>query len=61
MNDTQLQLAQAHNLRNDMAAQAGYVVSGRIDPATQTLEPGVDEICDSITLLASFEVTAYKA
>src|SRR6266487_3563817 len=59
MNDTQLM--QAQNLRNDMATQAEYVVGGRVDPATQALEPGVDEICDSITLLASFEVTAYKA
>ena len=58
MNNTQL--IQAQNLRNDMATQAEYVVGGRIDQSTQTLEPGVDEICDNITLLVSFEVAAYK-
>jgi eukaryotic-like serine/threonine-protein kinase len=45
----------------DMATQAGYVMGGHVDPTTQTLEPGVGEICDSITLLASFEVKAYSA
>jgi serine/threonine protein kinase len=59
MNDTQLM--QAQNLRDDMATQAGYVMGGHVDPTTQTLEPGVGEICDSITLLASFEVKAYSA
>lgn len=59
MNDTQLM--QAQNLRNDMATQAGYAMGGHVDPTTQTLEPGVGEICDSITLLASFEVKAYSA
>ena len=59
MSDTQLM--QAQNLRDDMATQAGYVMGGHVDPTTQTLEPGVGEICDSITLLASFEVKAYNA
>ncbi len=59
MNDTQLM--QAQNLRDDMATQAGYVIGGHVDPTTQTLEPGVGEICDSISLLASFEVKAYNA
>ncbi len=59
MNNTQLM--QAQNMRDDMATQAGYVIGGHVDPTTQTLEPGVGEICVSITLLASFEVKAYKA
>ena len=55
------QLHHAHTLRSDMAVQAGYLVSGRIDPTTHTAEPGAQQITNDIELLASFDIKAYKA
>ncbi len=54
MND--VQLAQAQALRNDLAIQADYAVNGRIDPATQALQPSVRQTCNIIELLANFDV-----
>jgi len=59
MNDAQL--AQAQALRNDLAIQADYAVNGRVDPATQALQPSVRQICNTIELLANFDVMSYKA
>lgn len=59
MDDTHL--SQAHALRNDLVVQASYVVGGRVDPSTQVIQPGVGQICDEVSLLANFEVMAYKA
>ncbi len=55
------QLSHAHALRSDMAVQAGYLVSGRMDPTTHTAEPGAQQITNDIELLASFDIKAYKA
>jgi len=57
MND--VQLAQAQALRNDLAIQADYAVNGRIDPATQALQPSVRQTCNIIELLANFDVMPY--
>lgn len=51
----------AYTLRSDMAVQAGYLVSGRMDPTTHTAEPGAQQITNDIELLASFDIKAYKA
>jgi hypothetical protein len=59
MNDTQL--SQARTLRNDMAVQAEYVLSGGIDPATQNPIPSAGQIVNNIELLANFDVRPYKA
>jgi hypothetical protein len=59
MNDTQL--SQARTLRNDMAVQAEYVLSGGIDPATQNPIPSAGQIVNNIELLANFDVAPYKA
>ncbi len=58
MDDTHL--LQALPLRTDLATQAQYVVGGRVDPTMQVLEPSVGQICNSIALLASFDVTPFK-
>jgi hypothetical protein len=59
MNDTQL--SQAQSLRNNMAVQAEYVLSGGIDPTTQNPIPSAGQIINNIELLANFDVTPYKA
>jgi hypothetical protein len=59
MNDTQL--SQAQSLRNNMAVQAEYVLSGGIDPTTQNPIPSTGQIINNIELLANFDVTPYKA
>jgi len=51
-------LEQSQLLRNDLVVQARNVMGGRFDPTTQTLQPGVGQICDEITSLASFEVSS---
>jgi hypothetical protein len=59
MNDAQLLRARA--LRNDMAVQAEYVLSGGIDPATQAAVPSAGQIASNIELLANFDVMPFKA
>jgi ribosomal protein L29 len=59
MDDTQLGQAQA--LRNDMVVQANYVLGGRVDPATQALEPSAVQISNDIEFLASFDVMPFKS
>ncbi len=59
MDDTHL--GQARALRNDLVLQASYAIAGRVDPATQILQPGVEQICGEISLLATLEVAPYKS
>ncbi|GLV53768.1 hypothetical protein KDH_06190 [Dictyobacter sp. S3.2.2.5] len=59
MDDTRLKAAQ--NLRNDLLVQADQAVNGRINPDTQLVEPSAMQICNSIELLASFDVKAIPA
>ena len=59
MDDTHL--GQARALRNDLVLQASYALAGRVDPATQVLQPGVEQICGEISLLATLEVSPYKS
>jgi hypothetical protein len=54
-------LGQARALRNDMVVQASYAIAGRVDLSTQVLQPGVEQICGEISLLATLEVSPYKA
>jgi eukaryotic-like serine/threonine-protein kinase len=54
-------LGQARALRNDLVLQASYAIGGRVDPSTQLLQPGVEQICGEISLLATLEVSPYKA
>jgi serine/threonine protein kinase len=53
-------LKQAQVLRNDLVNQANDVSGGRFDPGTQTLQPGIQQICNEITFLAHFDVSLYK-
>ncbi|MBV9230994.1 MAG: hypothetical protein JOZ18_16920, partial [Chloroflexi bacterium] len=59
MDDTQL--GQAVALRNDMVVQANHVLGGRVDPATQALDPSAVQISNDIEFLASFDVMPFKA
>jgi eukaryotic-like serine/threonine-protein kinase len=54
-------LGQARALRNDMVVQASYAIAGRVDLSTQVLQPGVEQICGEVSLLATLEVSPYKA
>jgi serine/threonine protein kinase len=54
MND--LHLKQALVIRNALANLGSNVISGYFDPVTQTLHPGIKEICDEITFLAHVDV-----
>ncbi|MBA2681845.1 MAG: serine/threonine protein kinase [Ktedonobacteraceae bacterium] len=53
-------LGQARALRNDMVIQASYTIGGRVDPSTRVLQPGVEQICGEISLLATLEVFPYN-
>ncbi|MFL5627979.1 MAG: serine/threonine protein kinase [Ktedonobacteraceae bacterium] len=59
MDDAHLSHAQA--LRNDMAVQAENIVSGGIDPATQSSVPSAAQLSSTIELLANFDVMPFKA
>lgn len=59
MDDTHL--AQAQQLRGDLAEYADFVVGGRVDPTTQAFEPSAQQICDNIELLADFEIVPSKS
>jgi hypothetical protein len=59
MNDAQL--GQALALRSDIATQANNVMSGGFDAATQASVPSAAQIVSQMQLLATFEVTPYKA
>jgi len=54
-------LLQNQILRNDLADQASDIISGGFDPATQTLQPGMKQICNEIAFLAHFDVVLYKS
>ncbi|GHO85271.1 serine/threonine-protein kinase [Dictyobacter formicarum] len=56
MNDAQLGTAQP--LRNDLLIEANQAVNGSINPDTQLVEPSAMQICNSIELLATFDVKA---
>jgi eukaryotic-like serine/threonine-protein kinase len=53
-------LKQALVTRNDLVNLGSNAISGHFDPLTQTLQPGVKEICDEITFLAQVDVSPYK-
>lgn len=59
MNDAQLGAAQIR--RNDLLVEANQAVDGSINPDTQLVEPSAMQICNSIELLATFDIKAVTA
>ena len=60
MTDTQLSSPAALSLLDDMAKNANYALNGRLDPATDEVQPGVVQVYYDIQHLATFTITPYK-
>jgi hypothetical protein len=60
MTDAQLVQPSALLLLDDMVAAANFVFVGRLDPATNNVQPGVVQIFYNIQRLATYDVTVYK-
>ena len=59
MNDAQLQQPAALSLLDDMQTYTNYAFAGRLDPATNDVQPGVVQVYYDIQRLAVFNIIPY--
>ena len=61
MTNTQLQQPSTLYTLDNLQTWANSVLIGRLDPSTDTLQPGVIQIHYSVQRLVTFDVKAYKS